>query len=213
MNPQDPNPQPQTVNNPIAAMRPGEEIICEIKRHPVGLLGIFSIAGLVLIFLAIACFVLIPSASSDGSTPPIAIALFFLVAVLTLLFTYVSDRVYWGNRWVVTSDSITQIVQTGLFHKYSGQLSLESLEDITAEQNGVFQHMFGFGTLRAETAGERSKFVFRYCPKPEFYAQKILAARETFEQGRFNPNEDVPPQQTPQNPTPPVPPTPQNFAS
>jgi hypothetical protein len=40
--------------------------------------------------------------------------------------------------------------------------------------------MFNFGILRAETAGERSKFVFVYCPDPKHYAREILMARENF---------------------------------
>jgi hypothetical protein len=89
-----------------------------------------------------------------------------------------------GNRWIITSDSITQVNQTSLFNKQSSQLSLANLEDITVEQNGIIQSVFGFGTLRAETAGERSKFMFQYCPNPNSYAQQNLNAREQFEQFR-----------------------------
>jgi hypothetical protein len=90
---------------------------------------------------------------------------------------------YWGNSWVVTTDSITQVNQTGLFTRQSSQLSLANLEDVTAEQNGILAHAFNYGLLKAETAGEHSKFSFYYCPNPNLYAQQILHAREQFEQG------------------------------
>jgi hypothetical protein len=187
MNPQNQDQQPpqsQQVSNPIAAMQPGERIIAEIKRHPVGLFGVFLMAGFLLIVLALGTFVLLPSVTSNGTTPAIAAVLFILIAVLILLFTYIADRVYWGNRWIITSDSITQISQTSLFHKQSAQLGLESLEDVTAEQNGIFTHIFNYGILKAETAGERSRFVFRYCPNPNRYAQQILSAREQLAMGQ-----------------------------
>jgi hypothetical protein len=74
------------------------------------------------------------------------------------------------------------VQQTALFNKQSSQLSLGNLEDVTVEQNGILTHMFNYGVIKAETAGERSKFTFRYCPNPNLYAQQILNAREQFEQ-------------------------------
>lgn len=57
-----------------------------------------------------------------------------------------------------------------------------NLEDVTTEKTGIFPHMFNYGVLKCETAGERSKFMFSYCPNPDYYAQQILDARERFEQ-------------------------------
>lgn len=104
-------------------------------------------------------------------------AVFGIVIVLVL---FVATMVYWQNRWIVTDDSITQITQNSLFGRRVSQLSMENLEDITIDQNGIIQTMFNFGTLRAETAGERSKFVFQYCPDPKKYARAILEVHEAF---------------------------------
>jgi hypothetical protein len=43
--------------------------------------------------------------------------------------------------------------------------------------------MFNYGTLKAETAGERSKFAFPFTPNPNKCAQEILHARERFMAG------------------------------
>ncbi|MGC1176799.1 MAG: hypothetical protein WA843_01905 [Candidatus Saccharimonadales bacterium] len=189
MYPQDPpqadasQPLPR---NPLAVMQPGEQVICEIKRHPIGILGIFFGAGLFLILIAVIGLVVAPGlvdSQNHDQVMTLGGLAFFVFAVLALIFTFISNIVYWGNRWVVTSDSITQIAQTSLFNKQSSQLSLGNLEDVTAEKKGILAQMFNFGVLKAETAGERSKFMFLYCPNPTLYAQKILAAREVFEQG------------------------------
>lgn len=173
-------------NNPLAVMQEGEQVLCDLKRHPIGIFGIYALAGILLIVLAVIAFVVIPggadSASRSKATGVAALG-FLVVAVLTLVFVYIANIVYWGNRWIVTSDSITQVLQTGLFHKQSSQLSLGNLEDVTVEQIGILPRMFNYGTLKAETAGERSKFMFIYTPNPNSEAQKILAAREQFELG------------------------------
>jgi len=205
MNPQDPNQQPQPnyapnqpagypeqpnqtppTNNPLAVMQPGEQNICEIKRHPIGLLGVYVMSGLLVVGLAVAVFLAPNYVTSVSSTQVVEVGglLLFIVALLAFGFVFIANKVYWGNRWMLTSDSITQISQNSLFDRQSSQLSLGNLEDVTVEQEGPLQHMYNFGLLRCETAGSRSKFVFAYCPNPNFYAKQILAAREAFEQNR-----------------------------
>lgn len=202
---QKPVPQGQ-IHNPLAVMQPGEQIICEIKRHPIGMLGVYIAAGFIIIVLAILAFVVAPNAADSAGNSSVTIAAglgFVVLTVLVLVFVLIANIVYWGNHWVVTSDSITQITQTSLFSKQSAQLSLGNLEDITSEQNGILAQLFHFGTLKAETAGERSKFMFPFCPRPNYYAQKILAAREVFEQAHHGGKQE--PFQQPQPPAAPQP--------
>jgi len=176
-----PGLNPESVHNPLNVMSPGEQIICDIKRHPIGLLGVYITSGF-LILVLLGGVAALPSLVSDLSNQIklIAFAGALLFAALILLFAYIAAVVYKGNRWIVTSDSITQITQTGLFQKQTSQLSLANLEDVTFEQNSLFQSMFGFGTLKVETAGERSKFQFPYCPNPRKCAVDIIQAHEGF---------------------------------
>lgn len=189
MNPTQPTPDSTTpVNNPIASMRKNETVIFQARRHPIGLIGIHIMAGFLLLTFAVIIFAVLPHLSSSTVNHSrllgLGATLFFIVTAFVFLFLAIAHKVYWGNSWILTSDSITQVKQTSLFDKQSSQLSLGSLEDISAEQNGILTHVFNYGTVRVETAGERSKFVFIYCPNPNYYAQQILAAREEFEQGK-----------------------------
>lgn len=187
MNPQSPYQSPAEPSrpNPLSVMQPGEEIICEIKRHPIGIIGMYVIGGFLLVVLAALMLGVAPNLLDSYSRSQVVSAgllVFIIASVFVTGFLFIATLVYWSNSWIVTSDSITQITRTGLFNKQSSQLSLESLEDVTAEQNGLLTHLFHYGLLKAETAGEHSKFAFPYCPKPTYYAQQILGARERFEQ-------------------------------
>jgi len=182
------NARLQTVHNPLAVMQQGEKVLCEIKRHPIGLIGIYASAGLLLTLLAVGIFIFGPMIFPNNTTGQIyqtgGLA-FIIAAAFTLLFVWAASIVYNGNRWIVTDDSITQVTQTGLFAKQSSQLSMANLEDITAEQNGILPHLFGYGVLKAETAGEHAKFHFYWCPRPNYFAQCVLEARENFEQNNY----------------------------
>lgn len=176
---------PQEIKNPIGVQQEGEQTICEIRRHPIGILGIYFVAGLLLVGIAIILFAVGPKVFtnvSHASYMGLALIAYLVIAFMTVGFLFISNKVYWGNRWILTTDSITQMSQTSLFNNQSSQLSLGNLEDVTAEQNGLLTHMFNYGVLRVETAGERSKFLFAYCPNPNHYAQEVISAREKFEQ-------------------------------
>lgn len=145
--------------------------------------------GLVILITAVLAFLITPEVSGSrgndrGQTLVIGTLIFLVVTVICAAFAMISAKVYWGNSWTVTTDSLTQVRRFGLFSRQSSQLSLKDLEDVTAQQSGVLAEMFNFGLLKVETAGERSKFMFPFCPNPNYYAQQILKARETFERNR-----------------------------
>lgn len=180
------NPR-QRVSDELSVMQEGERVICEIKRHPIGIFGIYFAMGVMLIVGALLLFVFLPNIISDtnGQAMRLGYGVFAVLIAISLIYSLIATTVYWGNKWVVTSDSVTQVSRSSLFGRQSAQLALANVEDVTAEQNGILAHMFNYGILKAETAGHRSKFVFLYAPNPNFYAQKILEARENLAaQGR-----------------------------
>lgn len=157
-----------------------------------------------MLVLAVLIFVVAPnilSGYSHSQVISIGSLVFAAAALIAAGFVFVAHTVYWGNRWIVTNESITQVVKTGLFNKQTSQLSLDNLEDLTAEQNGPMAQMFHYGTISAETAAATDKFTFPYCPRPTYYAQQILAARDRFEQSH-QPSSQPTPQPTPPAPQP-----------
>jgi hypothetical protein len=187
MNPQESYGEPAepALNNPLSNMRPEEQTVCEIKRHPIGIIGMYAAVGLLLLVIAVVAFGVAPGLLTNYSRSQvmlIGLLLFAIAALIGGTFLLIVHKIYWGNSWIVTNDSITQVRRISLFDKQISQLSLGDLEDITSEQDGVLAQMFHFGVLSAETAAATDKFTFPYCPKPTYYAQQILAARSRFEQ-------------------------------
>ncbi|MDB5170287.1 MAG: hypothetical protein JWN82_683 [Candidatus Saccharibacteria bacterium] len=186
MNPMEPNQAPEqpVIHNPLSAMRQDEVIIFEVKRHPIGLVFMYLSFGFMLVLIGVIA-IMAPDLLSNYDTKlvrQISLITFLVSFVFAAIFTFIGQIVYNGNRWILTNDSLTQVSQRSLFDRQNSQLSLANLEDVTAHQDGILAHMFNFGVLKAETAGERSKFSMLYCPNPNAYAQKILMAREEFEQ-------------------------------
>ncbi|HSW66913.1 MAG TPA: PH domain-containing protein [Bacillota bacterium] len=199
--------------HPMVVMQPGERIVAKIKRHAFGIVSLYVIAIVGIVLAVSLAIFLLPdmlnqtgTAGTGGSSMSMVYAGTAIVVAGLLLVLGVATSVYWQNEWVVTTDSITQVSQNSLFNREVSQLSMENIEDVTVNQDGILPHMFGFGTLKVESAGERSKFVFPYCPNPNDYARKILEAHEDFLEMRRNIQNIGPApmmQMQPQQPAPP----------
>lgn len=180
---------PTKVKNPIGTLRPGEKIICDIRRHPIGIIGIYIGAAVFFVLFAVLGYIVLPDIMSNYSKNKIygySTLVLLCVALVEIVFVYISNVVYKGNRWIVTDDSVTQITQISLFSKRNSQLSMANLEDVSSEKNGILPQIFNYGILKAETAGAQvSKFHLTYCPNPDYYAQCILRAREEFEDRNY----------------------------
>lgn len=194
MEPQQPSyavPQPSLVGSDH------EQVVFNLRRHPIGILGIYIASAIMLILVAVGAFGLVPRVLTSvpaSKANAIAGAIFFVVMFLVLGFVYIAHIVYWSNTWQLTFESLTQTDRNSLFDQQLSHLSLGNVQDVSSEQDGIVPHLFNYGVLTVETAGERSKFQFPYCPRPEYYAQQILEARERFEQGRATVNNGVSPQ-------------------
>lgn len=191
-----PSSEQNPYDNPLNVMSEGERVICEIKRHPFGLFGVYAMTGFIIVIVLAAAILAPHYLTNITSQDKMYIGLIAAgVSIIALIYLYIGVTVYKGNRWIVTSDSITQISQSSLFKRQTSQLSLANLEDVTYEQSSFIQSMFGFGTLKVETAGERSKFSFPFSPRPQQCAREIIQAHEDFI--RQHPEES-------QNATPPL---------
>jgi hypothetical protein len=178
-------PVNKRVSEELEVMQPGEEKVFELKRHPIGIILIYASIALTLILTAVILFILSPSvisSSGEEGFRRLSIGVFSTLLAFGMIYALVATTIYWGNKWVLTTDSLTQIKRTGLFNRESAQLALVNIEDVTSEQHGILAHLFGYGTLTAQTAAEQGKFVFIYASPPNYYAQQILKTKESLGQ-------------------------------
>ena len=157
-----------------------EVLLATIYKHFFGILLVYiqAILGFALAFgLGI---VLLPKVTSGGNSISILSVFAGAAILLGALIIIIATSIYRQSRIVVTDKNITQVVQASLFSRKVSQLTMANVEDVTAEQKGIFATVLDYGNLRVETAGEKENFVFSFCPRPSYYAKIILEAREKF---------------------------------
>lgn len=170
-------------SNLIEGLEPDEEVVCVIHRHPMGLILLYIVT--VIAFLSAVSLIayIVPQTLSEGSTitsnslAAFSVIVLALIAIIGLL---VATYVYGGNRLIITNKNVTQILQRSLFVRKVSELSMSNVEDVSASQEGILQSLFGYGTLRIQTAGEMENFIFIYCPRPNFFGRIVSEARQEY---------------------------------
>jgi len=135
-----------------------EKILLVLHRHWIVIVGKFVASA----FLAILPILAIPLilASNIITVPESAgpIILFFSVIYLMilamLLFIFWID--YYLDMWIITSERIIDIEQTGLFRRQISEFMLDKVQDITVEIPDMVATFLKYGNLVIQTAGEKS---------------------------------------------------------
>ncbi|MDX1765587.1 MAG: PH domain-containing protein [Candidatus Saccharimonadales bacterium] len=166
----------------ILEIDPTEVVLHEVKRHPMGMLGILLVTGAVfIVYLGLLYFFIRNSADYGLQDAENAIIIgAILLGGLIVLGGYAAIFVYRQNELIVTNENIILINQVSLFSRKVSQLNLAKIQDVSGDQDTITENLFGFGTLTIETAGEMKNFIFTYCPNPAIHAKHIIEAHEQF---------------------------------
>jgi hypothetical protein len=160
----------------------GEFVISDVKRHPIGLIGVWFFSG-----LAIAGIIGLVAIASTGDwgVQPLAIGLIaILLCTLVLIGAYVAAYVYNANTFHLTNESVVQNIQTSLFANHEQTVSLGNVEDASYEKHGVIQTIFDYGTIRLSTQGDETTYRFTFASQPAKQIAKLNNAVEAFKNGR-----------------------------
>jgi uncharacterized membrane protein YdbT with pleckstrin-like domain len=165
-----------------------EQLVAEIRKHPFGLFFIYLTGIGISLVMAILFGILglsgILTSGLDGTGAPssslqsimILLGMFLIFGVLAVMT--IQAILYSNNVIFVTSEKIAQILYINLFNKKISQLSIGDVQDVTVTQKGILAHIFNYGTLVIETAGEQQNYNFTYIPEPYKNSKLIVGAHE-----------------------------------
>lgn len=159
-----------------------EELLLEIRKHIFGLF-LIVLSGTLIALALLATTIALASSSFlfdlglDNAKPVIAL-LGFVVTVVIAIATIIYVQLYRSNVVFITNEKIAQILYITLFNRKISQLNIGDVQDVTVSQNGFFAHIFGYGTLVVETAGEQQNYTFSFVPNPYQSAKIIITAHE-----------------------------------
>lgn len=165
-----------------------EKMIREVTKDPFGLFmiyvsGAFS-ALVVFCLLVLGGSVLDVSSTtselgvSNSAFQTIVVVIGLFLTVFILAITGVIAYLYQNSIVLITSEKVVQQLYLSLFNRKISQLSIADVQDVTVRKDGIFAHIFDYGTLTIETAGEQSNYTFTYTPDPYGTAKDLIGAHE-----------------------------------
>lgn len=166
-----------------------EVLLREVRKDPFGLFMIY-LGGLTATMLLFSLIVLGASAADFGgvtegtgvstsSFASVLVALGFFLSVGSIIVTAVAAYLYRNNILLVTSEKVCQMLSVSLFNRKISQLSIADVQDVSVKQQGIFAHMFNYGTITIETAGEQENYTFTYTPEPYEVAKVLVGSHES----------------------------------
>lgn len=166
----------------------GEYVISAVKRHPIGLLSIWSVVILVVVLSIVGAPFAVANQNLLGPLPPGTLASLGMVLLLFnaffILGGFLATIVYNGNRFYLTNESVTQHIQTSLFSRKEQTISLVNIEDASFRQHGILQTILNYGALRLSTEGDETTYRFNYVSNPKNQVTLLNDAVEAFKNGR-----------------------------
>lgn len=162
-----------------------EELVYEIRKHYFGLFVIFFTGGFVMLAMSVLTGLAVGVGAEDflgigniGALRPLLVLVAFMLIIFAAGATFISAYLYKASVIYVTTEKIAQIQHISLFNRKISQLSIGDVQDVTVTQNGILPHLFKYGTLTIETAGEQQNYTFTYVPEPYQASKMIVGAHE-----------------------------------
>ena len=163
-----------------------EKLVMEIRKHPIGLwiivfIGVFvTLCSLLLASLvATADLNSFFGVTSLNNLRSLVVLMSFFITLIAAVGTFIGVFLYRSNVIYVTSEKIAQVLYLTLFNRKISQLSIGDVQDVTVTQKGILAHIFNYGVLVIETAGEQQNYTFSYVPDPYIKSKAIVGAHET----------------------------------
>lgn len=165
-----------------------EVLLKEIRKHPIGRVFIYLTGGFVALIMAILFGIFAFGDTSTslfagtgidaGSASGVIAFIGLIIIIFAVVVMVIQDILYTNNVIFLTNEKLAQVLYINIFNRKISQLSIGDVQDVTVTQKGILAHMFNYGTLVIETAGEQQNYTFTYVPDPYITSKAIVGAHE-----------------------------------
>ena len=184
--------QESVKNHPDISVDEDEFVVLALRRHWIGLIGIVFVSLSLFVVLVSAWILLCFTPNNFNITDEMKNSLSLIFAPLSVLIAvagYIGYTTYKANRFIVTNERAVQIIVRGLMDQKKQVINLESAEDISFTQKGIFQHLLDYGTIRLSTTGDETTYTFPLAKNPAKAAEILGEVAESARENQPVPDE------------------------
>lgn len=166
----------------ILHLDPNERVKHYYYRHPIGVLPTYVSGALFFLIFLGGVYALAKYQEVISENFSFILTAMSLVALAILVFVvfFIQVYLYKRNYLILTTENLIQVAQPSLFNRKVSHLSLGLVQDVSAHQDSLLGHLFNFGTITIETAGEASNFRMTFMPDPNVVAKTINESHDFY---------------------------------
>lgn len=156
----------------------GEEIITTQRKHWIFIAFRISVIALMVLVPLVAGSIIaaVPDVPLSDKGLVMFLGLYALWVLFLLIGAFYSWTVWILDIWIVTDRKFVDIEQKSLFHRQVSTLTLEKVQDVTVQVDGVFATWLDFGTVIVQTAGQEREFVIHGIRRPYKFKEVLLCS-------------------------------------
>ncbi len=146
-----------------------EKILMVLRRHFItNIRWIIFVLLMVLSPMIISFFPLVPILPEKFSAA--TWILWYLLAFGIALNGILS---WYYNTYIITDERIIDVDFINLIYKNVSFAKIDNIEDVTTQMGGALRNVLNFGTIRVQTAAEKTEFEFEDVPHPQEVSKLI----------------------------------------
>lgn len=153
--------------------REGERVIFCIHHHP------WALAKSAVVVAAGAIITLLMFVWFQASRP--AIWTFFILGPVLLLYGLNAWYIWWNNMYLLTDQRVIVIYHRNLFSRRVEDYSLEKIQSVASDTQGVAAATLNFGSILLAIIGLKEHVRLPYVEDPYAIQEKILTAMKKAE--------------------------------
>lgn len=155
---------------PEIDLEDNEYVVLHIVRSKIGLILIWASEVIGAILLTVALILIITGGPqtlgiNTAAIDYLYIIIFALYALLIVSGT-IGTLIYKSNHLYVTNRRVIQKSRPSLFVNSTSVIELQSVEDVSFSQAGLFDVLFKLGTIRMATVGDETTYTFPMVDTP-----------------------------------------------
>ncbi|HNT29519.1 MAG TPA: PH domain-containing protein [bacterium] len=157
----------------------GEHVVLLLRRHWLTHLKPLLFTFVVFIVPLIAWFIIVTKLFTGipGEVIWIAALVWFLLGAFFFVYNWLD---WYLDIYLVTNQRVIDITQNGLFHRTVGATSLDNVQDVIYEIDGIIPTILNYGNVIIHTAGPTGDIIFEEVAHPQDVQEKIMVEVECF---------------------------------
>lgn len=155
---------------PEIDLQDDEYVELAIDRSKRGLILIWASEALGFVALTILLVILSTSGTAilnlnDTASSYLYMLIFALYGIL-IISGVVGTYIYRQNHLFITNKRVIQRIRSNLLASSTNIIDLQSIEDVSFKQAGLFHYIFKIGTIRMSTVGDETTYTFPFVDTP-----------------------------------------------